>query len=67
MLIGTVSNYMAQQFDGNPPPVLPWIGVIASAVDADMDSDDGNGDDASPIPGPKTETMIRMAAKHRES
>ena len=63
MLVSTVSNYMAQQFSGNPPPVLPWI---ASTADTD-DTPGRDDDDAGPVPGPRTDTMIWLAAKRRES
>jgi hypothetical protein len=65
MFVGTVSDYMAQQFAGNPPSVLPWI---TSAVDADdaPEGDNRDGDDAGPVPGPRTETMVWMVAKYRE-
>jgi hypothetical protein len=69
MLISTASNYMAQQFAGNPPPVLPWT-RITSTVDADdapAGNNDGDGNDAGPLSGPRTETMIHLAAKYRES
>jgi hypothetical protein len=69
MLIGTVSDYMALQFAGNQPSVLPWITSAADVDDAQHapGSDDDDGNDAGPIPGPRTDTMIWLAAKHRKS
>ena len=67
MLISTVSNYMAQQFAGNPPPVLPWIASTADANDTPGSDDNGAENDAGPVPGPRTETMIWLAAKYRKS
>jgi hypothetical protein len=72
MLAGTVTEYMAQQFAGNRPPVLPWIGPSADASDySSDDSNDGNNNNAAsnagPVPGPRTDTMVWLAARHRES
>jgi hypothetical protein len=67
MLIDTVSNYMAQQLAGNAPPVLPWITPAADANNTPESDNDGDENDAGPVPGPRTETMIWLAAKYRES
>lgn len=67
MLIDTVSNYMAWQFAGNLPSVLPWIEPAANTDDTSKSDDDGNGNDAGPVPGLRTETMVWMAAAYRKS
>ena len=63
MLSGTITEYMSQQFAGKLPPVLPWIGLSANASDYDYHSDN---DDTEPVPGPRTDTAIWLAAKHRK-
>jgi hypothetical protein len=61
MLTGTITEYVSQQFAGKLPLVLPWIGLSANASDYDYYSDN---DDTEPVPGPRTDTAIWLAAKH---
>jgi hypothetical protein len=54
MLVGSVTSYMASQFVGKQPPILPWMGSY-------MDLNDGGDDDDSdvePASGPRTDTEI---------
>jgi hypothetical protein len=67
MLAGTVSNYMAQQFAGKLPPVCPWTASGADMNGATEIDDECNDNDAGPASGPRTETVIRLAAKNRKS
>lgn len=71
LLAGTIINYMAQQSSGNPPSVLPWIGPSADASNYGQDygsggNNDNHDDNAAPVPSPKTDTVIWLAAKHRK-
>ena len=67
MLAGAVSNYMARQFAGTLPPVRPWT---ASGADMDgsteLSDDERDENDAGPASGPRTETVIWLASKHRK-
>ena len=65
MLVGSVSHYMAQQFVGILPPILPWN---SSSMDSIDESDDGGNDDndAEPVSGTRTETQIWLAARHHK-
>jgi hypothetical protein len=70
MLAGGVADYMAKQFDGTLPPLLPWNGSSApscmGSVDTSDGEDKGSGDtyDTEPVSGPKRETNIWLAARY---
>src|ERR1700728_4395118 len=63
MLVGSVADYMTQQFIGETPPILPWGGV-ADSSDA-SDSDDEDSDDIEPVAGPQASTNVWLASRHR--
>ena len=58
-----VTDYMAQQFAGELPPIWPWNGASIDSSDT-LDSDDEGGDDVETIPGPRAETNIWLASRH---
>ena len=62
MLDGSVTNYMAQQFAGEPPSIRPWTGASVDSSDA-SDSDGDEGDhDIEPVSGPRAKTNIWLAS-----
>jgi hypothetical protein len=70
MLVGSITNYMAQQFVGKLPPILPWSGASVISAQGDIsdsdhedDSDDHNN--VEPVSGPRTKTNIWLASRHR--
>jgi len=67
MLIGTVSNYMAQQSAGKSPPVHPWTASGADMNDITETDDECEENDAGPASGLRTETMIWLVARYRKS
>jgi len=68
MLVGTVAQYMAQQFAGTPPLIQPGSGTSTDAPNS-SDSDHVRVDrnDAEPVSDPKSETEIWLAARHSMS
>jgi len=62
MLLGSVTDSTAQQFAGIPPQILPWNGSFMDSTDQ-SDNDDN---DAERVSGTRTETLIRLAARHRK-
>jgi hypothetical protein len=66
MLAGGIVEHTALQVDGDLPPILPWNGVAGNREDSGQDGDDITTD-AGPASGPRMETMIWLAARHRKS
>src|ERR1700722_3836684 len=64
MLVGNVADYMAREFSGNPPPIMPWNSTSLD-LDDTLDSDGDSGDDVEPILGPRAKTNIWLASRHR--
>jgi hypothetical protein len=74
MLIGALADYMAQEFAGVLPAILPWNGSFIDADDTDSDvsdhansNDDSSSHDIEPVSGPRTVTQIWLAARYRMS
>jgi hypothetical protein len=71
MLVGAVADYMAQEFAGVPPAILPWNGSFIDSDDSGIsESDHANGSlsrDVEPVSGPRTVTQIWLAARYRRS
>jgi hypothetical protein len=67
MLVGTIADYMAWQFAGALPPVLPWNGSIADIINTSGNGCNGSkdGGDVEPVSDPRSETQIWLAARHR--
>ena len=64
MLDGSVADYMAWQFAGKLPPIFPWSGAFIGSCD-ESDSDD-ESDDVEPVLGPRMQTNIWLASRHRK-
>ena len=65
MLVGSISDYMAQQFAGNPPLILPWSGAsIISGDKSDSEGEDDGDGDMGPVSGPRTKTNVWLASQH---
>ena len=63
MLVGSIPNYMAQQFAGNPPPILPWNGAsIISGDKSDSEGEDDSNGDMGPVSGPRMKTNVWLAS-----
>jgi hypothetical protein len=65
LLMGSITEHMAQQFAGHYSSVLPWSGPSIEASDYGGDDNDGDNSMES-VPGPRTDTKIWLAARHRK-
>lgn len=62
LLVGTVAEYTAACFDGNPPPIFPWTGLAAE----DDDEEGSDVDDVGAVSGPRRDTDIQLAVTQRK-